>query len=115
MMRADDANTTADNLAALLAFYDRFPEYRNRTLYLAGESYSGHFIPLLAQAIVEYNKQLPAGEAPIPLDAYAIVNAWSDPVSACSRLKHSVLQMAWLLLHALRSSCCAVHAHILSS
>ena len=38
---ADDANTTADNLAALLAFYDRYPEYRNRTLFLAGESYSG--------------------------------------------------------------------------
>lgn len=40
-LHADDANTTADNLAALLAFYDRFPEYRNRTLFLAGESYSG--------------------------------------------------------------------------
>lgn len=38
---ADDANTTADNLAALLTFYDRHPAYRNRTLFLAGESYSG--------------------------------------------------------------------------
>lgn len=127
---AADANTTADNLDALLLFYDRFPEYRTRPLYLAGESYSGargtvpgacgagaaapkqrgarrsgqgrvdkrrrrcawhvptlspspcvagHYIPLLAQAILEYNSALPDGAEPIPLEGYAVGNGWTDP------------------------------------
>ena len=119
---ADDANATALNLDALLAFYDRFPQYRARPLYLTGHSYggaappgalvgrscgpracqrpaaalqsalqheelicalprpcAGHFIPLLAEAVLEYNDNLPSGAQPIPLEGYAVGNAWTDP------------------------------------
>lgn len=60
---------------------------------------AGHFIPLLAQAIVEYNKGLPAGEAPIPLEGYAIGNAWSDPVRSGARSR-SAARMLWSSLAA---------------
>lgn len=36
-----DANTTLDAVAALLAFYQRFPAFRNSSLYLAGQGYAG--------------------------------------------------------------------------
>jgi serine carboxypeptidase-like clade 2 len=35
---------------------ERFPEYKERAFYIAGESYAGHYIPELAQLIVNRNK-----------------------------------------------------------
>lgn len=34
---------------------NRFPRYKNREVYLTGESYAGHYVPHLARAIVHYN------------------------------------------------------------
>ncbi|PAA65207.1 hypothetical protein BOX15_Mlig000672g2 [Macrostomum lignano] len=49
----NDNATTRLNLGALLHFYSLFPEYRGRAFYIAGESYAGIYIPLLASAIIE--------------------------------------------------------------
>lgn len=38
---AGDGNTTALHLASLLAFYERFPAFRGRPLFVAGHSYAG--------------------------------------------------------------------------
>ncbi len=38
---AGDGNTTALHLASLLAFYERFPAFRNRPLFVTGHSYAG--------------------------------------------------------------------------
>ena len=38
---AGDANTTVDAVAALLAFYQRFPAFANSSLFLAGQGYAG--------------------------------------------------------------------------
>lgn len=48
----DDVKTTADNLAALVAFFQGFPEFATQSFYVAGESYGGVYVPLLADAIV---------------------------------------------------------------
>ncbi|XP_055814446.1 serine carboxypeptidase-like 40 [Solanum dulcamara] len=51
-----DRNTAIDNLIFLLNWIQRFPEYKNRDFYIAGESYAGHFVPQLAEIILQYNK-----------------------------------------------------------
>lgn len=38
---AGDENTTALHLASLLAFYERFPRFRDRPLFVTGHSYAG--------------------------------------------------------------------------
>jgi len=51
----DDERASANNLAAMKAFYEKFPELKSKSLYLSGESYAGVYIPTMARAIVEDN------------------------------------------------------------
>ncbi|KAH0467417.1 hypothetical protein IEQ34_004655 [Dendrobium chrysotoxum] len=53
----DDKLTARDNLVFLLRWFSKFPQYKDRELYIAGESYAGHYIPQLANLIVQYNKK----------------------------------------------------------
>ncbi|KAJ4791728.1 Carboxypeptidase [Rhynchospora pubera] len=52
-----DMMTAQDNLVFLVNWLERFPEYKGRDFYMAGESYAGHYIPQLAQAILSHNRQ----------------------------------------------------------
>ncbi|CAK64117.1 unnamed protein product (macronuclear) [Paramecium tetraurelia] len=55
----DGNTTTSDDVTAqnnyymLLAFYRKFPEYKNNELYIAGESYAGTYIPTLVNKIID--------------------------------------------------------------
>ncbi|XP_024634302.1 serine carboxypeptidase-like 43 isoform X2 [Medicago truncatula] len=51
----DDTSTANDTLLFMLKWYEKFPSYRSRGLFLTGESYAGHFIPQLANTILDYN------------------------------------------------------------
>ncbi|XP_058747915.1 serine carboxypeptidase-like 42 [Vicia villosa] len=50
-----DASTANDALLFLLKWLEKFPTYKSRDLFLTGESYAGHYIPQLANAILDYN------------------------------------------------------------
>uniref|UniRef100_A0A1J3FNP8 Carboxypeptidase n=1 Tax=Noccaea caerulescens TaxID=107243 RepID=A0A1J3FNP8_NOCCA len=50
-----DNSTAKDMLVFLLRWFDKFPELKSRELFLTGESYAGHYIPQLADAILSYN------------------------------------------------------------
>ncbi|CAA0812146.1 Serine carboxypeptidase-like 40 [Striga hermonthica] len=54
--KGGDKETAIDNYVFLLNWLERFPEYKNRDFYLAGESYAGHYVPQLAQTILYHNK-----------------------------------------------------------
>lgn len=57
----------------LVGFLEKYPEYKNRDVYLTGESFAGHYIPVFANHLF-YN----------PVDGFnlqgiALGNAWVDP------------------------------------
>lgn len=51
----NDQNAAEDFLNGLLAFFVKFPSFRGKSFYLAGESYAGKFIPDLAIRIASYD------------------------------------------------------------
>ncbi|KAJ3697228.1 hypothetical protein LUZ61_000933 [Rhynchospora tenuis] len=53
----NDKKTARDNLIFLQRWFAKFPQYKDRDLYITGESYAGHYVPQLAQLIVESNKK----------------------------------------------------------
>lgn len=62
---------------ALLNFLQLHPEIAQNPIILAGESYAGTYLPLLAQAIVDGNAR---GMSPqIDLKAVTLLDAWVDP------------------------------------
>ncbi|CAA3022035.1 serine carboxypeptidase-like 45 [Olea europaea var. sylvestris] len=53
----NDKITARDNLVFLQNWFLKFPQYRNRSLYITGESYAGHYIPQLAEIMLLFNKK----------------------------------------------------------
>jgi carboxypeptidase C (cathepsin A) len=52
-----DPESATDNLAAVLAFFTKFPEFKTNDLYISGESYAGIYVPYLTKYIDDYNTQ----------------------------------------------------------
>nr|XP_011460258.1 PREDICTED: serine carboxypeptidase-like 31 [Fragaria vesca subsp. vesca] len=50
-----DNFTAQDSYTFLHKWFLKFPSFRNRTLYIAGESYAGKYIPELAEVIFDRN------------------------------------------------------------
>jgi serine carboxypeptidase-like clade 2 len=69
--RSGDNKTAEDALLFLLNWMDRFPEYKGRDFYLAGESYAGHYVPQLAHAILRH-----AAKASSPVNLKGIMVTW---------------------------------------
>ncbi|TYI72064.1 hypothetical protein E1A91_D07G033300v1 [Gossypium mustelinum] len=71
-----DDRTAQDALIFLTRWMSRFPAYRHREFYIAGESYAGHYVPQLAKKIHDYNK---AHSNPIiNLKGFMVGNAVTD-------------------------------------
>lgn len=54
----NDVITAGDNLAFLEKWFENFPEYKNRDFYITGESYAGHYVPQLANLIVQSKSKI---------------------------------------------------------
>jgi carboxypeptidase C (cathepsin A) len=76
----DDASSTAATMAALEAFYSKFPGTQKLRLFLAGQGYAGHTVPLLAKAILDLNAKAANASTRIPLQGIAVGNPWVSPV-----------------------------------
>jgi len=46
-----------DNLATILGFYKKYPEFRENDLYISGESYAGLYVPYTVNSILHYNER----------------------------------------------------------
>ncbi|KAH6771125.1 serine carboxypeptidase-like 45 [Perilla frutescens var. hirtella] len=53
----NDKITALDNLVFLQNWFLKFPQYKDRNLYITGESYAGHYIPQLAELMLQFNKK----------------------------------------------------------
>ncbi|KAL0004701.1 hypothetical protein SO802_012262 [Lithocarpus litseifolius] len=53
----NDRITGMDNLVFLQRWFEKFPLYRNRSMFITGESYAGHYVPQLAELIIQFNKK----------------------------------------------------------
>ncbi|KAJ4916741.1 Serine carboxypeptidase-like 45 [Raphanus sativus] len=53
----NDKITARDNLVFLQRWFLKFPHYLNRSLFITGESYAGHYVPQLAELMIQYNKK----------------------------------------------------------
>jgi len=51
----NDDTSAQDNLTAVLAWYEKFPEFKANDLYISGESYAGIYVPYLTNQIDQYN------------------------------------------------------------
>ncbi|KAL0337758.1 UNVERIFIED_CONTAM: Serine carboxypeptidase II-2 [Sesamum calycinum] len=71
-----DKRTAADNLEFLLQWFERFPQYRGSDFYITGESYAGHYVPQLSQAIVRHNSK--NNQKIINLKGFMVGNALTD-------------------------------------
>lgn len=71
-----DKRTADDSLAFLQGFFEKFPHMRSRDFWVTGESYGGHYVPGLAERIVEYNSQ-PGVMEKINLKGFMVGNAWT--------------------------------------
>ncbi|KAH9321411.1 hypothetical protein KI387_016050, partial [Taxus chinensis] len=52
---ANDYTTAQDSYTFLLNWFERFPQYKNREFYIAGESYAGFYVPQLADTVLKNN------------------------------------------------------------
>lgn len=57
----------------LLEFFEAFPEYKKRPFYLSGESYAGHYIPIIGSYILKQEN------SDINFSGALIGNGWVDP------------------------------------
>ncbi|PSS33423.1 Serine carboxypeptidase-like [Actinidia chinensis var. chinensis] len=56
LQNVGDKRRAKDAYAFLIKWFGRFPQYKHRPFYIAGESYAGHYVPQLSQLIVRGNK-----------------------------------------------------------
>ncbi|KAJ4831809.1 Serine carboxypeptidase-like 26 [Turnera subulata] len=56
LTKIDDDFVAKDTYSFLVNWLRRFPQYKTRDFYIAGESYAGHYVPQLAELIYDRNK-----------------------------------------------------------
>eukprot|EP01116_Phalansterium_solitarium_P018029 TRINITY_DN4614_c0_g1_i1.p1 TRINITY_DN4614_c0_g1~~TRINITY_DN4614_c0_g1_i1.p1 ORF type:complete len:496 (-),score=62.01 TRINITY_DN4614_c0_g1_i1:61-1443(-) len=66
-----DQQTAADNYQALLQFFLRYPQFKGNKFFVAGESFGGHYVPQLADAVLTGNQ---AGNQAINLQGILVGN-----------------------------------------
>lgn len=72
----DDKFTAEDSYEFLVRWLERYPEYKSHDLYIAGESYAGHYVPQLAELV--YDRSGSFSQHPINLKGFILGNPETD-------------------------------------
>ncbi|XP_068645393.1 serine carboxypeptidase-like 34 [Aristolochia californica] len=72
-----DEATAHDSYRFIVGWLERFPQFKSREFYIAGESYAGHYVPRLAEKIFDLNKRVPPSKN-INFKGFIIGNALLD-------------------------------------
>ena len=74
--KTGDAQTTNDTYAFLEAFFgELFPEHQSNEFWVTGESYGGHYVPLISHKVVTENANNP--RVHINIKGHMVGNAWT--------------------------------------
>ena len=76
--RIGDKQAAQDNLATILAFFEKFPHFNHTALYITSESYGGHYMPTWADAIIKYNDAQEYSQDRINFKGFAVGNPYTD-------------------------------------
>ena len=71
-----DDQAAKDNLATIRGFLTRFPQFAESPLYITSESYGGHYMPTLANEIINYNDATESGK--LNFKGFAVGNPYTD-------------------------------------
>lgn len=75
----NDNLSSEDNLVALLDFYEKFPEFKERDLYISGESYGGIYVPYMSWRIYQHNENAKVTkDLHVPLKGFIVANGATD-------------------------------------
>lgn len=80
--RSTESEIATDFVNFLLNFYQDFANFSTTPLFIFGESYAGHYIPSITNAILTYNNN--ATSKKIPLSGAGIGDGWTDPYNQLS-------------------------------
>ena len=76
--KAGDKMAAEDAYVFLVNWLERFPEYKARAFYIAGESYAGHYVPQLAATILAAHNN---NDIDLNLKGILVGNPWLDDVN----------------------------------
>lgn len=73
-----DDQAAKDNLATIQGLIKKFPHFAKSDLYITSESYGGHYMPTLANEIVNYNDVEKDSSLKLNFKGFAVGNPYTD-------------------------------------
>ena len=73
-----DDQAAKDNLATILGLIEKFPHFNHSELYITSESYGGHYMPTLANEIINYNDAQECNAEKLNFKGFAVGNPYTD-------------------------------------
>jgi len=100
-LTTNDTQTAEDNFNFLVNFFKAYPEYQANDFYIAGESYAGIYVPMLAERVTEGNQK---GQSNINLKGFMVGNGCTgNDVGICGGLDANKIDKDYLFWHGLVS------------